>query len=323
MRRGQSDVIGALILTAAAVTLAAFILGWGAGLASLSQRGYSEELAKEGLRAGEAPVIADVAFDVSLVEEGWSGRGLILFLSNAGSSETVVDRVYVNGGAAESKPSSVVVQPKEIAKMLVRFEWEANQTYLVRVASSSGVFGEGYFAAKGAAVIPEFPGGAGLALTLSFALLLLLAFGRGGVRGRRGVSYILSVVIMALVITSLAGAVMYWGLGMISSSQGEYQAAISADLDRVRERFVVEHVVFKPSLSKVTVYVRNVGMVPVTIDALYFNGTRIAVDPPLRLGLGVSGSVTVSTPAYSRGDVVTVFVSSQRGNVVGGYWRVK
>jgi hypothetical protein len=37
----------------------------------------------------------------------------------------------------------------------------------------------------------------------------------------------------------------------------------------------------------------------------------------------VSGSVTVSTPPYSSGSVVTVFVSSQRGNVVGGYWRVK
>jgi len=145
---------------------------------------------------------------------------------------------------------------------------------------------------------------------------------KGGVR-RRGVSYIISVVVMALVITSLAGAVMYWGLGVITSSQGEYQAAISADLDRVRERFVVEHAVFKPAESKVTVYVRNVGMVPVTIDAVYFNGTRISVEPPLRLGLGVSGSVTFSTPPYSRGDVVTVFVSSQRGNVVGGYWRVK
>ena len=149
MRKGHSDIIGALILTAAAVTLAAFILGWGAALASLSQMGYSEVLAKEGLRVGEAPVIVNVAFDTDLAEEGWSRRGLILYIANPGSVPSVVDRVYVNGEAAEAMPSSVVVQPKQVAKMLVRYDWEARQTYLVRIVTASGVFYEGYFVAKG------------------------------------------------------------------------------------------------------------------------------------------------------------------------------
>jgi len=46
-------------------------------------------------------------------------------------------------------PSSVVVQPKQVAKMLVRYDWEARQTYLVRIVSASGVFYEGYFVARG------------------------------------------------------------------------------------------------------------------------------------------------------------------------------
>jgi len=111
--------------------------------------GYSEVLAKEGLRVGEAPVIVNVAFDTDLAEEGWSRRGLILYIANPGSVPSVVDRVYVNGEAAEAMPSSVVVQPKQVAKMLVRYDWEARQTYLVRIVTASGVFYEGYFVAKG------------------------------------------------------------------------------------------------------------------------------------------------------------------------------
>jgi len=149
VRKGQSDIIGSLILTAAAVILAVFMLSWGAAVASLSQMGYSEVLAKESLRVGEAPVIIDVAFDADLAEEGWSGRGLILYILNSGSVVSVVDRVYVNGEAAEAMPSSVVVQPKEIVKMLVRYDWEARQTYLVRIVSASGVFCEEYFVARG------------------------------------------------------------------------------------------------------------------------------------------------------------------------------
>jgi len=145
---------------------------------------------------------------------------------------------------------------------------------------------------------------------------------RGGVR-RRGVSYILSVMVMAIVISTLAGAVMYWSLGLIGSAQSQYETAISTDINRVRERFVIEHVVFNSVQSKVTVYVRNVGMVPVVIDALYFNDTRITVNPPLQLGLSTSGSFTVSTPPFTRGSLVNIVVVSQRGNVVGAYFKVK
>lgn len=149
MRRGQADILGALILMVAAVALAAFILGWGAGLVSFSQMGYSEVLAREGSRVGEAPVLVDVAFDEDLVDEGWSGRGLILFVANSGSVASVIDRVYVDGVAAEAMPSSVVVQPKQVVKMLVRYDWEVGRTYLVRIASTSGVVYERYFAARG------------------------------------------------------------------------------------------------------------------------------------------------------------------------------
>ena len=144
-----------------------------------------------------------------------------------------------------------------------------------------------------------------------------------GVARRRGVSYILSVMVMAVVISTLAGAVMYWSLGLIGSAQSEYEAAISADIYRVRERFVLEHVVFNRHDSEVTVHVRNVGTVPVVIDTLYFNGTRILVNPPLQLGPSASGSFTVSTPLFTKGSLVYDAVASQRGNVVGAYFKVK
>lgn len=168
-------------------------------------------------------------------------------------------------------------------------------------------------------------GGDASTLTLTLLLPIFLSLFKVERRdgaGARGVSYIISVMVMALVITSLAGVVMYWGMGQVSVAQSEYSAAISADLNRIKERIVVEHVAFNPP-NKATIYVRNVGSVPAVVDAVYFNDTRITLNPPLQLGLGAGGSYTVTTPPYQRGSVVNIAVSTQRGNMVAAYWKVK
>jgi hypothetical protein len=138
----------------------------------------------------------------------------------------------------------------------------------------------------------------------------------------RGISYIFSVMLMTLIISSLAASVLLWGMGVVSQSQGAYGLVFERKIERVKERLVVEDVRFELTApQKIHVYVRNIGGVPLTIDHIYVNHTLVSLENSVTLGIGKGGYVTVDSPlALEQGETYLITVATTRGKTVSGYW---
>jgi hypothetical protein len=87
------------------------------------------------------------------------------------------------------------------------------------------------------------------------------------------------------------------------------------------ERLIIEDVWFNnvSGASQISIYIRNVGKVPIRISTVYINHTRYP-SPTLELGLGDHGWLNITYSWASNGlyhlDVVTM-----RGTHAGGYYR--
>jgi flagellin-like protein len=100
---------------------------------------------------------------------------------------------------------------------------------------------------------------------------------------RRGISDVITSLILILTTVSLATVFFFWAQGYLGQSQSATAAGINQNNNRVQEQFSVNQVRFWASTDSspstlvstgdmVTVYIRNFGDIPVTIDHLYFNG---------------------------------------------------
>jgi hypothetical protein len=87
------------------------------------------------------------------------------------------------------------------------------------------------------------------------------------------------------------------------------------------ERLIIEDVWFNnvSGTSQISIYIRNVGKVPIRISTVYINHTRYP-SPTLELGLGDHGWLNITYSWASNGlyhlDVVTM-----RGTRAGGYYK--
>ncbi len=137
-------------------------------------------------------------------------------------------------------------------------------------------------------------------------------------RRRRALSYILSVVIMILITTSLATVVLLWGLNEVSTSRASFSSSIRARTERVQERFVVEDVYYDTVNSRLVVYVRNTGGIQIVVDQVYVDHVAYTT---AKTSLGVQEM----KPVYVTGGVPssgtrTVNVATTRGSTVADYW---
>ncbi|MDG6898516.1 MAG: hypothetical protein JRN24_02130, partial [Nitrososphaerota archaeon] len=87
-------------------------------------------------------------------------------------------------------------------------------------------------------------------------------------RRRRGVSYILEVVMMTIVIVALASVVLTWGLGTITDTRNALTGAVNSRMDRIQEGLVIEDVQYE-SPTSLLVWVRNVGAIQSVVDQVY------------------------------------------------------
>ncbi|MFQ6134556.1 MAG: hypothetical protein ACE5KU_01920 [Nitrososphaerales archaeon] len=138
--------------------------------------------------------------------------------------------------------------------------------------------------------------------------------------GRRGLSYILSVVMMTLVTTSLASVVLLWGLGQVNESQSSFGLAIRARIDKTQERLVVENVEFVDNRT-ITVSMRNVGKVQIVIDQIYANHTALSLTPSkLVLGVQQNGNITATSSSDFVYGPLYVVVATSRGTTYADYY---
>lgn len=146
---------------------------------------------------------------------------------------------------------------------------------------------------------------------------------------RRGISYILSVVIMTLVISTMATSVLVWGLAQITETRTALSSAVQARIERLQQSLVVEDAQMINSTT-LKVYIRNTGAVQIVVDQLYVNHTAATALSPARLSLSVKSigvlyakfSASDLPSGFSSGATVLVRVSTTRGVSDVGTWKL-
>lgn len=138
-------------------------------------------------------------------------------------------------------------------------------------------------------------------------------------RQRRAISYILSVVMMTLITTSMATVVLLWGLNEVGTSRDTFSSAIRARMERAQERLTVEDVYFDGS-NTLTVYVRNTGGIQIVVDVVYIDHVAYTVTKT-SIGVRELASITV-TVSLTSGQTYLITVATTRGSTATDYWTV-
>jgi FlaG/FlaF family flagellin (archaellin) len=139
-------------------------------------------------------------------------------------------------------------------------------------------------------------------------------------RQRRAISYILSVILMTVVTTSLASVTLLWALGQVSISQSDFSGAINARAARIQERIVIEDVRFINSTA-IRIYIRNVGGIGVVMDTAYIDHRQISSQSPTKLSLGINQQNyvdVITAQTLSSGTTYRVTVATTRGSTATG-----
>jgi len=94
---------------------------------------------------------------------------------------------------------------------------------------------------------------------------------------RLGVSTLVANMLMILITLSLAAILVAWVGTSYGSFTGGSQLFFVQRQQALQERFAIEMVFFNKTESNSTImlFVRNVGMQQITIEAIYINGTSI------------------------------------------------
>jgi len=87
------------------------------------------------------------------------------------------------------------------------------------------------------------------------------------------------------------------------------------------ERLIIEDVWFNnvSGTSQISIYIRNVGKVPIRISTVYINHTRYP-SPTLELGLGDHGWLNI-TYGWASNGLYHLGVVTMRGTHAGGYYK--
>jgi len=132
-------------------------------------------------------------------------------------------------------------------------------------------------------------------------------------------SYIVAVLVMILVTSSLAATLLMWGMNAIGVGQARFTSAVNARDARYREIVAIEDVRFES--SSLTVHIRNGGISPLVVDKIYVNHT-LTDSPRLTLGSGGTGSLTAKPPfTLTVNDTYLIRVVTAHGATASGYYK--
>ncbi len=149
-------------------------------------------------------------------------------------------------------------------------------------------------------------------------------------RDRKAVSQVVSSLLILAIVTTLCVTVYGWAVSTVGDSQDNFNFIYEHRKNAIKERFTLEYVFFtdtdgNPGDHKnVTIYVRNVGNTDLTISDVDLNGTLSpTVNPTLPQTLPsnqvIKLSVTLAT-SWNSNSTTHIAVTSERGNLIQGYW---
>jgi hypothetical protein len=135
----------------------------------------------------------------------------------------------------------------------------------------------------------------------------------------RAVSEILANIILVLGSVGFGVVIFFWGLGFTAQSQGQFGQGSQLSNQRIQEQFGIEQVKFNTtgSNSRITIYVRNFGDLPLTVDQVFLNGVSYVPSSPVLVRAREAQPLTISTsspPLWTSARTYTIRLASQRGN---------
>lgn len=135
---------------------------------------------------------------------------------------------------------------------------------------------------------------------------------------RQGQVSVVGVMVILMVTVILATTVYYWGISMVTGSQTGMEAPIDVNIQRLSEELTMETVKF--AAGNLTVYATNVGVVDVTVSAVYVNNEMYPVTPPQTLKPGERGEITINVEWVS-GETYHIALATSLGNLYETYVR--
>jgi len=137
---------------------------------------------------------------------------------------------------------------------------------------------------------------------------------------RRGISHIISVVLVTVMTLSLAVPVLMWSTNLISGYQSSYGNIFSRNIDKLQESFIVEDVWFVAQ-NNITVYVKNVGEVTIKVVNVYVDNTPRTTSPTTKI-ININGhdKLCVTDKSWISGETYVITIVTERGNSLSSYW---
>ena len=139
---------------------------------------------------------------------------------------------------------------------------------------------------------------------------------------KKALSTIVATVLMINVSILMGAMYMAWMSGLLGTYTGDAQVQYNLMEARRSEWIVVENVWFQQS-NKITVFVRNVGVMEANIVRIYINGQALwaynTTNLPYTLLVGRRSAFEL-TYAWTSGSTYSFSVATSRGNQARGDW---
>ena len=141
-------------------------------------------------------------------------------------------------------------------------------------------------------------------------------------RRRRGLSPVISTIILSGVVIAVGGSIWSYASGASTIIANDYINGTLDLMNELVERFVVEHATNTSDGSNMSIWVYNYGDVDIIVD-VYANATHVTsstysfcsnLTNPVSSGSHVEIEINFSSSALELGDTVAVKVHSRRQN---------
>lgn len=141
-------------------------------------------------------------------------------------------------------------------------------------------------------------------------------------RSRKAISTIMANLTMLIIVVSLSSLLFVWATSSFGAYTGGAGYWFSSRSIANQERLSVESVFFSgTSHNTVTLYLRNVGTIPVTVSSVYINSTLYQPSTQVLVGqVQPVGPITLTGQTWAKGDVQTVTVATLRGTLITTTW---
>jgi FlaG/FlaF family flagellin (archaellin) len=141
---------------------------------------------------------------------------------------------------------------------------------------------------------------------------------------RFGVSTVIANMLMILITLSLAAILVAWAGTSYGAFTSGSQIFFQQRGQALQERFVVENVFFAKTQNQIRLFVRNVGVEQINVDAIYVNGTSLTPTGSGGTCTIPSGGLTMPVQKvcefdltwsnWTSGAIFNILVATARGN---------